>query len=105
MLNKNGLHLKECGTTQLVNNFFYHMKKWRTKSLWTTILEEQKCRFKKSKNICLNSSVANSDRPIIYKTNQLEESLNDANRVFENSKECVIHFNQFRNTSCKTLRI
>ena len=27
MLNKSGLHLNEYGTTQLVNNFCYHMKK------------------------------------------------------------------------------
>ena len=31
MLNKSGLHLNEYGTTQLVNNFCYHMKKWRNK--------------------------------------------------------------------------
>ena len=28
-LNKSGLHLNEYCTTQLVNNFCYHMKKWR----------------------------------------------------------------------------
>ena len=27
MLNKSGLHLNECGTTQLVNNFCKYMKK------------------------------------------------------------------------------
>ena len=43
---------------------------------------------KKIKNICLNYSVANTDRPIIFKTNDLEETLNDADRVFENRKEC-----------------
>ena len=43
---------------------------------------------KKVQNIYLNSSVANTDRPIISTTNHLEENLNDANRVFENSKEC-----------------
>ena len=31
MLNKSGLHLNEYGTTQLANNFCYHMKKWRDK--------------------------------------------------------------------------
>ena len=31
MLNKSGLHLNEYGTTQLVNDFFYYMKKWRDK--------------------------------------------------------------------------
>ena len=40
------------------------------------------------KNNCLNSSVANTDRTIISKRNHLEENLDDANRVFENSKEC-----------------
>ena len=56
----------------------------------TMILEEEKnyVGSKKVKNICLNSSVANTDRPIISKTNDLEETLNDANRVFESSKEC-----------------
>ena len=48
----------------------------------------KKFRFKKGKNICLTSSVANTDRTIISKTNNLEEKFNDANRVFENSKEC-----------------
>ena len=43
---------------------------------------------KKVKNICLNSSVANTDRPIISKTNHLEENLDDANRIFEDSKKC-----------------
>ena len=47
---------------------------------------------RKVKNICLNSSVANTDRPLISKTNHLEENLNDANRVFENSKECSNEF-------------
>ena len=66
---------------------------WRsdgTKSVWTTILEEKKNNVgsKKIKNICLNYSVANTDRPIIFKTNDLEETLNDADRVFENRKEC-----------------
>ena len=42
---------------------------------------------KKVKNISLNSSVANTERPIISKTHRLEESLNDANRSFENNKE------------------
>ena len=40
------------------------------------------------KNNCFNSSVANTDRPIISKTNHLEENLDDANRVFEDSKKC-----------------
>ena len=31
MLNKSGLHLNEYDTTQLVNNSYYHMKKWRDK--------------------------------------------------------------------------
>ena len=43
---------------------------------------------KKLKNIYLNSSVANTDRPVISKTNRFEENLNDANRSFENNKEC-----------------
>ena len=43
---------------------------------------------KKVKNICLYSSVADTDRPIISKANRLEENLNDANRSFENNKEC-----------------
>ena len=60
---------------------------------------------KKIKNICLNYSVANTDRPVIFKTNDLEETLNDADRVFENRKYAVMHFNQFRNIGCKTLRI
>ena len=42
----------------------------------------------KGKNICSTSSVANTDRPIISKTNNLEEKFNDGNRVFENSKKC-----------------
>ena len=43
---------------------------------------------KKVKNISLNSLVVNTDRPIVSKTHRLEESLNDANRSFENNKEC-----------------
>ena len=46
------------------------------------------CWLKKVKNICLNSSAANTDRHIISKTNCLEENLNDTNRSFENNKEC-----------------
>ena len=60
---------------------------------------------KKVTNICLNSSVANTDRSIISKTNHLEENLNDANRVLKILKHAVMHFNQFKNTGCKTLRI
>ena len=41
---------------------------------------------KKVKNICLKSSVANTERAIISKANHLEDILNDANRVFENTK-------------------
>ena len=59
---------------------------------------------KKVKNICLNSSAVNTDRPIISETNHLEENLNDTNRVFKNSKECSNAF-QFRKTGYKTLRI
>ena len=43
---------------------------------------------KKVRNICLNSLVANTDGPIIFKAIHLKENLNDANRVFENNKEC-----------------
>ena len=81
MLNKSGLHLNEYGTTQLVNNFCYHM----------TILEVKKnikVQSKKVINICLNSSVANTGRPIISKINRLKENLNDANRSFKNNEEC-----------------
>ena len=49
------------------------------------------------KNSCLNSSVANTDRTIISKTNHLEENLDDANRVFENSKECNNAFQAVQN--------
>ena len=49
---------------------------------------------KKIKNICLNYSVANTDRPIIFKTNDLEETLNDADHVLQNPKNIVIgHLN------------
>ena len=43
---------------------------------------------KKVKNICLNSSLANTDRSIISETDHLEENLNDANRAFKNNEEC-----------------
>ena len=56
---------------------------------------------KKVDNICLNSSVANTDRPIISKTNHLEENLNDANRVFRKSKECS---NAFQSVHKHTLQ-
>ena len=49
---------------------------------------------KKVKNICLNSSVANNDRPIISKTNCLEENLNDPNCSIENKKGCSNAFHQ-----------
>ena len=42
---------------------------------------------KEVKNICLNFSVANTDRTVISKTNCLEENLNDANCSFGNNKE------------------
>ena len=51
-------------------------------------IREKNVGSKKVTNICLNSSVANTDRSIISKTNHLEENLNDANRVFENIKAC-----------------
>ena len=43
--------------------------------------------LKKVKNICLNSSVANTDRHIISKTNCLKQNLNDGNPSFESNKE------------------
>ena len=53
----------------------------------TKILEEKKyVGSKKVKNIYANSSVANTHKPIIYKTNCLEKNLNDANRSFENKE-------------------
>ena len=42
---------------------------------------------KKVKNIYLNSTVANTDRPIISKTNCIERNLNDAKSLFGNNKE------------------
>ena len=42
---------------------------------------------KKVKNIYLNSTVANTDRPIISKTNCIEQNLNDAKSLFGNNKE------------------
>ena len=42
---------------------------------------------KKVKTVYFNSSVANTDGPIISKTICLEENLNDANRSFEKNKE------------------
>ena len=48
--------------------------------------QEKNVGSKKVKNICLKSSVANTERPIISKANHLEDILNDANRVFENTK-------------------
>ena len=51
---------------------------------------EKLWRFKKGKIflfIYINSSVVNTDRPIISKTNCLKENLNDANRSFENNEE------------------
>ena len=47
---------------------------------------------KKVKNICLNSSVANTARLIISKTNCLEENLNGENSSFENNKKCSYAF-------------
>ena len=45
--------------------------------------------FKKcKKKIYLNSSVVNSHRTIISKTTCPQENLDDANRSFENNKEC-----------------
>ena len=90
MLNKSRLYLNEYGTTQLVNNFCCTMKKWRNKiCLGKDFKRKKNCvGSKKVKNICLNSSAANTGRPIISKTNCLEENLNDTNRSFENNKEC-----------------
>ena len=36
----------------------------------------------------VSNTLTNTDRPIISKANHVEETLNDANRVFEISKEC-----------------
>ena len=44
--------------------------------------------WEKVSNTYLNCSVANTDRPIISKTNCLEEKLNDATHPLENNKEC-----------------
>ena len=106
MLNKSGLHLNKYGTTQLLKSCYDHMNKWREKSVWTTMLEEEKiCGFKKIKEkICLKSWVANNDRHIISKTNHLEENLDYANRL-KIVKNAGMGFNQFRNTGCKTLGI
>ena len=60
---------------------------------------------KKAKNVSLNSSVGNTERPIISKTIHLGENLNDANRVLKIVKNAIMHFNQLRNIGCKTLRI
>ena len=43
--------------------------------------------LKKVKNICLNSSVTNTDRHIISKTNCLKQNLNDENPSFESNEE------------------
>ena len=59
---------------------------------------------KKVKNIFLNSSVGNNDRPIISKTNNLEKDLNDANRVFENSKACSNAFQSFQKNSLQNFK-
>ena len=54
----------------------------------------------------LKSSVENSYRPTISKTNCLVENLNDVNDVpLKIIKNVVMHFNPFRNTGCETLRI
>ena len=80
MLNKSGLHLNEHGATQLVNNFFYTMKKWRNKVCFDNDFRRTKNHLgsKKVKIISLNSSVANTGRPIISRTNFLEENFNDS---------------------------
>ena len=50
MLNKSGLCLNEYGTTQLVNNFCYRMKKWRDKICLDNESRRKKLgRFKKGK--------------------------------------------------------
>ena len=86
MLNKSALHLNECGTTQLVNNLLGHEEVTR-QNLFGQGFHKKKNHVgsKKVKNVCLNSSVANT---IISKRNCLEKNLNDPNRSFENSKEC-----------------
>ena len=66
------------------------MKKWQDKLCLDKDFKRKKYYVgsKKVENVCLNSSVANTDKPIISKTSCLEEYLNDANRSFENIKEC-----------------
>ena len=51
-------------------------------------LKKKKLESKRVKNIYLISLVANTDRPIISKSNWIEENLNDANRSFKNKKKC-----------------
>ena len=90
MLNKSGLHLNEYGTTQLVNVFCKHMKKWWYKIGFGNDSRRKNNYLgsKKVRNIFLNSLVAKTYRPIIFKAIHLKENLNHANRVFENNKEC-----------------
>ena len=80
-LKKSGLQLNEYGITQLGDDKTCLDNDFRREKLW---------RFKKGKIflfIYINSSVVNTDRPIISKTNCLKENLNDANRSFENNEE------------------
>ena len=57
-------------------------------------LKKKKLESKRVKNIYLISLVANTDRPIISKSNWIEENLNDANRSFKNKKKnAVSQFN------------
>ena len=76
-----GLHLNQYGPTQLLTNFSYT---WEF--AWKIILEEKSYEFSKNVKKYLKCSIANTDRPIISKTNCLEDNLNDANRSFENNK-------------------
>ena len=65
----------------------------------------KKIRIKNGKKYFLISLVANTDRPIISKSNWIEENLNDANRSFKNKKNEVSQFNQSRYPSRKTITI
>ena len=97
MLNKSGFHLNEYGTTQLVINFCFIMKKWQDETCLGSDFTRKKIYIcsKNAKKKYLNSSVVNTDRTIISKTTCPEENLDDANRSFKNNKECSNAFQWF----------
>ena len=80
ILNERGLHLIESATKQLVNNICFNMSKWYDTICLnrpTTTTEDIVKRKTVNKNLCLDFSRANADRPITTYSRNSNNIMND----------------------------